>query len=251
MELLMRKKTVNHKTQNVFGIKNSQQLILLLALFLPFFVMSLLQRQTITQHAETSDAPTTTTLSTEPKAAGSTNVTVLLSLHGIGLIGDSTNPTNNTMSNKTPKQPTRLLALTLVDSNGQTVAETTGSVTYDPTAGDFRGTLNLGSKFTPGSYTVKVKMQKYLVKRVAANFTISGNAINTLPAAELIVGDVDGNNILDIKDYNSLLSCLDKDGQQSSCQGKKRVTADLNDDGIIGIEDINLFLRESSVRSGD
>jgi hypothetical protein len=54
-----------------------------------------------------------------------------------------------------------------------------------------------------------------------------------------------------VSDYNALLSCLDKSEVESNCQGKRRLEVDLNDDGIIDIQDINLLLREFLVKTGD
>jgi plastocyanin len=358
MELTMEKHVAHHKGFKVFGSRNSMLLLVLLAVFLPLFLLSLVQRQTITQHAAVIhqitiqnhsmnptnltinagdtvtwtnqdvdghdshsttevwaspllgqgqsysftftqpgtyeyyctphkstmngytitvlpavDPPTATpipasgealqpadpTAVPEPTAVntiapppiGATSLTVILGLDGIGQAGDSANPTSNSTSNKTPNQTAHLLALILVNSTGQTVAQTTGNVTYDQTTGDFRGSIDLGTAFTPGAYTVKVKLQKYLTKRIASNFTIAGGAINTLPSADLVVGDIDGNNMLDIQDYNALIACMDRELAQSTCQGKKRTEVDLNDDGAIGIEDTNLLLREFSARTGD
>ena len=257
----MEKHHAKHKGLKRFGSRNALLFVLLLIVFLPLFLVVLVQQQTLTQHAAIPaaviteallDSPTPTL---QPVAAspvnGSAKLAVIVILDGIGQAGDSANHVNNTMSNKFPTQPQRFLSLILVDSKGQTVAAASGSVAYASDTGDFRGTVDLGSKFTPGTYTVKVKMQQYLVKTIAMNFNIAANTINTLPPAELVTGDIDGNNTLDISDYNAILSCLDKNGTQSNCQGKRRLEVDLNDDGTIGIQDINLLLREFSVKNGD
>lgn len=186
-----------------------------------------------------------------PPTDGSSSVNIILSLPGIGQAGDIANPSANDMSNKSPKTPERLLSLILVDSTGKIVQQPSGTVVYSPANGDFRGTIDLGSKFTPGKYMVKVLMQKYLMKIIASNFSINVNASNTIPAAQLVAGDIDSNNLLDVTDYNLLLTCLDKESAPSPCQGKELTLVDLNDDGVVTLTDTNLFLREFSVRGGD
>jgi plastocyanin len=182
---------------------------------------------------------------------GSTLVGLALGAHGIGITGDVANPTDNNLSNKSPQQQTRTVSLIVIDSSGKTVMRPTGTVQYSVATGDFRGTVDLGKHFTTAKYLVKVIMPKYLTKIVATNFSITANAVNNLQPAQLIAGDIDSNNVLDINDYNAILTCLEKESAPNSCEDTQRQKVDLNDDGQVDLSDINLFLREFSVRKGD
>lgn len=178
-----------------------------------------------------------------------TSVAVTLQLHGIGSAGDSINP-NDASSNKSPREPERLIALIILDSAGQQVQEPSGKVTYDQVTGDFKGIVELGSNFTPGTYTIKVRMKKYLTKKLVENFAIqSGTSI--LPVAALVVGDIDSNNMLDAQDYNALLACFTEDVTIKKCEVNQQLKSDLNDDGAINTLDANLLQREFVVGKGD
>jgi plastocyanin/ribosomal protein S18 acetylase RimI-like enzyme len=139
---------------------------------------------------------------------GSTLVGLVLSLHGIGNTGDVANPASTDMSNKSPQQMQRDVSLILIDSAGKTVGQPKGTVQYSLATGDFRGAVDLGKSFTTAKYLVKVVMPSYLAKVVATNFSIKGNTINNLPPAKLVSGDIDGNNSLDVNDYNAILEYL-------------------------------------------
>jgi Dockerin type I domain len=64
------------------------------------------------------------------------------------------------------------------------------------------------------------------------------------PTMTPISGDVDGNNVVNILDYNDLMSCYGSKANTPSCQYK--TTSDLNDDGSIGGVDYNIILRAFS-----
>lgn len=235
------------------GIMKGYTITVLPAVEVPTATPTLTPMLTPTQAPQLPTATPTiaVTPTTKPPVSGATSIAVILALHGIGSAGDTTNPNTSEISNTSPKQPTRPMSLILIDSTGKTAYAPAGTVNYSSDTGDFRGTIDLGTNFVTGTYTVKVKMPKYLVKRIATNMMITNSAINTLPAGQLVTGDIDSNNALDINDYNSVLTCLDKQHTQNNCQPKRKQEVDLNDDGAITIDDNNLFLREFSVKSGD
>lgn len=79
-----------------------------------------------------------------------------------------------------------------------------------------------------------------------------------MPRINLVAGDVDNNNILNINDYNILLSCVsDPDitniDNQALCNtnANYKKLSDLDDNGTIDKFDYNLFLREYAVQNGD
>lgn len=187
----------------------------------------------------------------QPGTTQSVSLSVILLLDGIGSAGDHKNPQNSSLSNKNPKSTQLPLAFILFDSSGKPAGQATGMVTYTPASGDYRGSITLGPEIKAGTYTIKVKMLKYLMKNAATNFNVSGSGTKELPPIRLTAGDIDNNNILDVKDYNSLLSCIDKETQPSTCDQTQKQITDLNDDGSINVSDINLFLREFAVGKGE
>jgi len=194
-----------------------------------------------------------------------TNTDTMLSftllLHGVGSSGDNPNPGGAALSNKTPLHPQRTLEVQVFDTHNQQVANATGSLLYN--GGAFTGTVNIGS-FGTGSYLVKVKTDRYLRKLVPNVQIITASQANSISQTELVTGDTNNDNLLNILDYNALLDCgygavnplpiIDPRSTFNSkaCQAHNSPgNVDLNDDGVIDSIDYNLFVRELSVQSGD
>lgn len=88
---------------------------------------------------------------------------------------------------------------------------------------------------------------------------------NTAPQTTLIAGDVKGDNVLNVLDYNIFLDCgygaidplplADPNAiyNTNNCKTHEpfRPNSDIDDNGIINSPDYNLFLRELSVQNGD
>ncbi|MCL5010454.1 MAG: hypothetical protein M1289_02515 [Patescibacteria group bacterium] len=126
-----------------------------------------------------------------------------------------------------------------------------GSITNDGTA-----TFNMPSPYfdlgqmekdgkTPiasGAYTIAVKPQGYLAYILTA--TISAQTLNTLPtpASPLIAGDINGDNSIDIMDYNILDTCgfgaINPQPVTPDCQA-----ADLDNDDLVDGIDFNIWDR--------
>ena len=195
-------------------------------------------------------------------ATGSAALFTLL-LDGVGNAGDSPNPTGNSLSNKTPLTPQRNLNVQIYDTNNQLVSSTSAIVNYASDSGTFTGSLDL-STLASGSYIFKVQTDRYLRKQVPGIQQITANQQIPLPTTELVAGDTNGDNVLNILDYNALLDCgygqldplQDTDPsspfQTSTCQVHTPVSSvDLDDNGLVNSADYNLFLRELSVQNGD
>ncbi|MGI8420126.1 MAG: T9SS type A sorting domain-containing protein [Candidatus Levyibacteriota bacterium] len=187
------------------------------------------------------------------------NLTLLLD--GVGSAGDNPNPTGNSLSNKTPLHPQRTVNVQIFNTNNQLVSSTSASVTYTSTSGTFDGSLDLSS-LAPGQYIFKVQTDRYLRKQVPGILKIPAN--KPLPTTALIAGDANGDNVLNILDYNALLDCgygqinplpnTDPASpfQTSTCQVHTPAdNVDFDDNGIVNSADYNLFLRELSVQNGD
>jgi hypothetical protein len=211
----------------------------------------------------TPSATPSVTITPEPTVA-TTSLTFDLLLHGIGAAGDNPNPSGNSLSNKNPLHPQRDLEVEIIDSNNQVVATTAGAVIYDSGSESFKGTLDLGASFPTGNYNIKLKTDRYLRRLVPGIQAIENLKENDIPQVDLIAGDVDGDNVLNVLDYNAFLDCgygeldplplTDPNAifNNESCQiHNPALNTDVDDNGIINSSDYNLFLRELSVQNGD
>ncbi len=121
--------------------------------------------------------------------------------------------------------------------------------TPNPVSITYVGNVDLGS-VTSGNYTIKVKTNKFLKKLIPGFKNIAPNTTITLPAIALIPGDIDNNNVLNIADYNILMSCFGAKMDSSAC-GSNKENADLNEDGKVNEVDYNIFLRNIQAKQGD
>jgi Mg-chelatase subunit ChlD len=178
------------------------------------------------------------------------NITAFL--HSIGNSGDNRNPDAFDFSNKTPKHPQRSVVVEVFDANNQPILQKQTTVLYASSSGNFKGTVGLGTNFVTGNYLVTIKTDRYLRALFPGIQTLTKGQTNTLPATTLIAGDTNGDNKLDILDYNNLLGCYTSEDQPTAknCDDVKQLMTDLNDDGSVDRYDYNLFLRELSVQAG-
>lgn len=187
-----------------------------------------------------------------------------LFMHGVGSAGDNPNPNGSTLSNKNPLHPQRDIDVIISNSSNQVVASKAAAVLYDESSGTFKGALDLGANFPQGNYNIKIKTDRYLRKRVPGVQTIKPLIENTIPDTQLVAGDVNDDNTLNVLDYNAFLDCgygqikplpiADPEApfNTKECQVHTPViNVDVDDNGVVDSPDYNLFLRELSVQSGD
>jgi hypothetical protein len=190
------------------------------------------------------------------------NFTVLLD--GVGAAGDNPNPSGNSLSNKNPLHPQRNLNVEVFDTNNQIVASSSAPITYDSNSGTFDGEVGLPATVPSGNYYVKIQTDRYLRKLVPGITQITSGQTTQMPTTQMVTGDTNNDNVLNVLDYNALLDCgygdvspLPMNDPNSAyntgnCQNHTPTEdIDLNDDGIIDSTDYNLFLRELSVQNGD
>ncbi|MBI4084345.1 MAG: VWA domain-containing protein [Candidatus Levybacteria bacterium] len=104
----------------------------------------------------------------------------------------------------------------------------------------------------PGVYTIKVKTQKYLRKLLPGTHNIKNGQAYTVPKFQMVAGDVNNDNVLNVLDYNILTDCYSDLKQPLSCPDlNKKFISDLTDNGKVDAFDYNLFIRELSVQQGD
>lgn len=186
--------------------------------------------------------PTAIPVPTNTPVPGSTVLSFNVALHGIGMGGDSANP--NSQGNTNPSTPSRTVTVDIYDVQNQLVTSQQGSVEYNQNSGRFAGTVNLGSQFATGLYTVKVKTDQYLRAIVPGIQTITAGQTTSLPQVTLIAGDINGDNAINIIDYNILIGCYSDLLPAVDCSAENNVLADITDDGHVNQYDYNLFLRE-------
>ncbi len=72
----------------------------------------------------------------------------------------------------------------------------------------------------------------------------------TVPQISLVAGDANNDNKISILDYNMLLGCYSDFAPAANCPGSNKAQTDFTDDGSVNQFDLNLFLREVSVQTG-
>lgn len=192
--------------------------------------------------ATPSAVPTMTPLPTPTTTSGNTQFAFSLILLGIG----------NVPGNITPLHSQRVLKIEIYDGSHAKIFEKTGYVQFNPTTNAFEGTIDMGT-LGSGLYTVKVKTDRYLTRAIAAQQIIFAQT-NQISQASLIVGDINGDNLIDIQDYNIYVSCY-KDRATSAQCGENKDLADLNDDGFndsaSDFSDYKLLFASLKVGKGD
>ncbi|HUQ85886.1 MAG TPA: CAP domain-containing protein [Candidatus Limnocylindrales bacterium] len=162
-----------------------------------------------------------------------TQIKIVVKLPGIGISG-----------NKLPKHLTRQSNVGIFDLDNKKILSGSGFLKYNGKDG-FEGVINLG-QLANGVYYVKVSILGTLISLIVPEFqTINHQSINNLPAVTLIQGDLNNDNIINIKDFNIALPCF---------QDKKCETADLidfNDDSAANVIDYNIFLASFKRLEGD
>lgn len=194
----------------------------------------------------------------------STTLSFTLVLHGVGSGGDNPNPTGNSLSNKNPVHPQRNFDVQIINTDNQIVASGTAAITYDPGTGTFTGKMGLPNNITAGNYNIKVKTDRYLRRLVPGVQQIKALQDNVVATAQMVAGDTNNDNFLNVIDYNAFLDCgygelnplpmSDPNAKYNTanCQvHTPHEDVDINDDGIVNSYDYNLFLRELSVQNGD
>ncbi len=188
------------------------------------------------------------TPSPTPQITG-TRLDMKIFLHGIGKGGDNVSPNIPNSENINPLHPIRDFNVTIYDTQNRLVASPNSTLTYNVIDGNFIGTIGVKDQLASGTYSIKIKSPGYLNKRISSTQINSGQA-NTLPAASLVAGDINGDNKLNTLDYSLFQACFQPTGK-AFCTSDIRRLGDLNDDGAINVIDLNIFLREAAVREGD
>ena len=183
---------------------------------------------------------------------GGTKVIVGFTLPGIGA-------STGTKSgyNPTPARPNRQISIKLINSTNQQseAIAASANVSSQITTEFTWKTAPIAITSPAGTYSVFIKVDNSLWKRLSGIQTITAGTTNDLGGARLVTGDMDGNDTLNLTDYTKILGCVpqppNNQPKDTTCTGDKKTLADINDDGKISDEDIMILLSGFATRNGD
>ena len=180
-----------------------------------------------------SNAPNPSISPTQGPVTNDMLLSVSVQIYGIGQGG-----------NPSPKHLTRKITAFVYGIKPDPVAVGNAFLVYDGT-NYFTGTIHLG-KMSQGSYFVKLVGNNTLQVLAKPEFqTLLIGRTNVIPPVTLYQGDLDGNNVLDINDYNLALACF----QDKRCANASSI--DFNDDGVTDVKDYNLMLQSFEMLHGN
>jgi hypothetical protein len=193
-------------------------------------------------------------ITVNPKPADPPNVTLKLEVG----IYDLTEPYPGYTAYG-PFSPTHLdrqLTLQIVGSGAVVVSTLNPTVHFDATKKAF--TASVPVHLEPGTYYVRVKLSNTLSRLQIGTFTVNATTTSvTVPRIVTMIGDVDGNNQVNLTDYNILIGCYSVLSPPKSCSAAYlptsggEPTTDLDDDGDVDQADYNLLLRKFQILLGD
>ena len=194
--------------------------------------------------ATPTQTPTPTATPTPPLPG----INFSIGLDGIGSVGDSVNP--NVTANptgapspfKNPSKQTIQAFIHIADNKVDVAPKISTTLTYDTSfgGGKYKGTTSTPSSVT-GAHDIRIEVPGHLIKSAGIQTLSAGQTISI--SANLIAGDVNGDNVIDGQDYNILISCF----SNKTCDAANKTLSDLNSDGVVDGVDYNLLLREWSV----
>ncbi len=148
------------------------------------------------------DCSVTSTPSVTTTPAGTT-LKLNLQLTGIGVASNSALGLNSS-----PKRPTRSIQATVINAQNQQVASSSGTANFNTTTGYYNATLTLGNNFQTGAYLVKVRMDNTLWKTIPGIQNITSGSEYQAPLAQLVSGDVNQDNEINLIDYTRVIGCI-------------------------------------------
>jgi hypothetical protein len=194
-------------------------------------------------------SPTPIEITQEPTSTpGDTFLSLNLKLPAIGSLDCVSLPASGSGNfdragnNCEPVNDSRSAIVQFLNASDQKVAESVAGLQFDGYS--YRGTTS--ANLESGTYSVYVNMDNTLVKRLPAILTITKGSTVAAPSAQLVSGDIDQNNILDLFDWNAVTDCYNN----PAC-GTNFHLSDLNDDGKVDELDLNLFQRSYTIHQGD
>lgn len=182
---------------------------------------------------------------------GSTSFAFAAGLIGIGSQGSNQSPVHRT------RNATLCLYSTSTDPSGdgncsRATYKLTGTAVFG--SGTFSGSVS-STGISSGQYAVLLKIDNFLRRRLGSVAqTISAGSSNNVGSINVLPGDINNDNVVNILDYNAFINCYGSKFNTSSCTANPSTNgsgADLNDDGKVDGVDYNLFVRSLANQLGD
>lgn len=174
----------------------------------------------------------------QASANSSGNITFSIGLDGVGSVGDRINPGASSASTKNPTISPQF-TMEIVNANKAVVATGTSAGTYNSSSGLFSGSSTL--TIPAGTYDIYIKAPGHLRKKVGST---NGQTTGLNVTGNLIAGDLNGDDKVDVLDYNIFMSCSVFSTDNHAACGSNLQAADFNGDGTVDQLDYNLLLRE-------
>lgn len=168
-------------------------------------------------------------------------------LNGLGRAGDRSN--RNSKGNQHPVVTTRVLDVEIYNDKNVRVERILTPLVFNKESGNFKGVAI--TNLPNGVYTLRIKTDRHLARSSSRIITIKRGATLQVPDFYLTNGDVNGDNRIDIRDYNQISGCYSSLAPAKDCDDQRKKGSDLNDDGNVNEYDYNLYLREISAQEGE
>lgn len=230
----------------------------IIPIFLLIFCTSLVTHTKAFAQTITPNSQSDPTATVEPVITSKPEGQIIMLRFKIPGIGE---PGGNT----SPRNVSRVVRLYFFDPDSNTdddtvkpIGSVVGSADFDsdPNSATFGSFINsnidLGDKIPDGRYQIAFKMDQALSKLIKEDSKDIGGKIYEIrnssrpidiDGQEIIIGDIypdaKGDNVMDINDYNALVSCFGTKAESETCKDNK--AADLNDDGRINGIDYNVM----------
>lgn len=122
-----------------------------------------------------------------------------------------------------------------------------GYLSFESNSGTYNGTIEMEIYKDPSETTNETYDLAFFTDTTAipillpVSYTYQGNQVITLPLITQITGDINGDFVIDMRDYSLLISCYGFKQKSQSC--KNQTISDLNYDGVVNGVDYNILLR--------
>ena len=140
------------------------------------------------------------------------------------------------------------MTVTILNSSKQVVTTKKPTAAYSSANGDFTATVDLGSSWKAGNYYVTIaissishSLTQMLGQYSGSLYAIAPGKKTDLPRTPLFLGDINGDGVVNILDYNILLDCFHQTG--CSKPSSQYTASDMSDNGKVDMVDYNIFLR--------
>jgi thermitase len=144
--------------------------------------------------------------------------------------------------NPNPLNKTRTFTAEIIDNATADTKTVDGTLAYDAVSGGFVGSIPI-SNIQSGDYEIAIRSISTLPEVIPDTVTLAQPNKVTLPTITLLVGDINADGVIDIRDFNILAGCFSLTSPAKSCADAQKAASDLNDDGKVNELDYNLFLR--------